>query len=378
MKRLIIAAVGVALVVGLLALGGAPVRAEPVASITLPDPSGTVQLYPGCNNISLTFPDGTASQTVVAAVTPTDVVEAMWRHDAALNRWDGYSPEYPEASDLVSVNFLDAVWICTAGAGGSGLPLPPPSHFSERVTLDGAPTTEAVANISLPPPGVTRDLYPGCNNIALTFPDGTASQTVVEAVTPTEVVEALWRYDAALNRWEGYSPEYPQASDLMSVNFLDAVCICTAGAGGPWLLLPPNRFLGDVTLDGSPAPPGTNVTATIGGSVCGQTTVKADWTYVLDVVSYQTVGCGTEGVTVGFTVAGHLAGSATWHSGYFTELDLAPGAVGGIAELPDVEPEAVATEPGSSGLSPLVLASVAAGVLAFAVLATLSVKRRIR
>ncbi len=85
----------------------------------------------------------------------------------------------------------------------------------------------------------------------------------------------------------------------------------------------PNRFLGHVTLDGSPAPAGTNVTGAIGGNVCGQTTVKADSTYVLDVVSSgQTAGCGTEGATVNFTVAGYPAGTSTWHSGSFTALDL--------------------------------------------------------
>jgi DMSO/TMAO reductase YedYZ molybdopterin-dependent catalytic subunit len=51
-------------------------------------------------------------------------------------------------------------------------------------------------------------------------------------------------------------------------------------------------------------------------------------------------------------------------AGLYDEADI-PGywgpPVGGIAELPDAEPEAVATEPGSSGLSPLVLAGVAAG-----------------
>jgi hypothetical protein len=88
---------------------------------------------------------------------------------------------------------------------------------------------------------------------------------------------------------------------------------------------PPNRFFGNVTLDGALAPAGTNVTATIGGNVCGQTTVLADSTYVLDVVSSnQTSGCGTDGASVSFKVGGNPAGSATWSSGKFTKQDL-PG-----------------------------------------------------
>jgi hypothetical protein len=101
---------------------------------------------------------------------------------------------------------------------------------------------------------------------------------------------------------------------------------------------PPNRFFGNATADGAPAPAGTNVTATIGGNVCGQTTVEADSTYVLDVVSSnQTAGCGTEGASVSFTVGGNPGGSATWSSGKFTELNLA-----GRAPPPTVAPPTVA------------------------------------
>jgi penicillin amidase len=100
----------------LLAGSGASVLAQPVASIALPPPRGTVQLYSGCNNIALSFPDGTDSQTVVNAVTPAGVVEAMWRHDAAQNRFEGVSPAAPQASDLLTVNQWDAVWLCVAAA----------------------------------------------------------------------------------------------------------------------------------------------------------------------------------------------------------------------------------------------------------------------
>jgi hypothetical protein len=101
---------------------------------------------------------------------------------------------------------------------------------------------------------------------------------------------------------------------------------------------PPNRFFGAVTQNGAAAPAGTNVSASIGGNVCGQTTVQADSTYVLDVVSSgQTAGCGTEGASVSFTVGGDPAGSATWSSGQFTSLDLA-GQVAPTVAPPTVAP----------------------------------------
>ena len=130
MKRLAVTVVGLALVVALLAARGSLVHAQPVASITLPDPGSTEQLYEGCNNISLTFPDGTGSETVPQAVTPSEAVQAMWRYNAAESRFVGFSPAAPQASDLVTVDFLDAVWLCVTGAAaapGGGSVAPPPA-----------------------------------------------------------------------------------------------------------------------------------------------------------------------------------------------------------------------------------------------------------
>ena len=87
---------------------------------------------------------------------------------------------------------------------------------------------------------------------------------------------------------------------------------------------PPNRFFGKATQGGAAAAAGTQVSAMVGTTVCGQTTVKADSSYVLDVVSSgQTAGCGTEGASVSFTVGGNPAGTGTWSSGKFTSMDLA-------------------------------------------------------
>ena len=119
------------------------------------------------------------------------------------------------------------------------------------------------------------------------------------------------------------------------VALLSSLMVASVSAQPP---TPPNRFFGNATADGAPAPAGTNVTATIGGNVCGQTTVKDDSTYVLDVVSSgQTAGCGTEGASVDFTVGGNPAGSGTWSSGQFTSMDLAGQAAQPTA-VPTVKP----------------------------------------
>jgi hypothetical protein len=116
--KLAVGFVAVAVMAALLAAHGSLVQAQPVATITLPSPGAAKQLYPGCNNISLTFANGTASETMVQAVTPAGAVETMWRHNAAESRFEGFSPAAPQASDLLTVNQWDAVWLCVAAAPG--------------------------------------------------------------------------------------------------------------------------------------------------------------------------------------------------------------------------------------------------------------------
>jgi hypothetical protein len=161
----------VAAVITLLGLHSWSAQAQPVASVALPAPGAAKQLYPGCNNISLTFPDGTASQTVVQAVTPAGAVESMWRHNAVQNRFEGFSPQYPQVSDLLTVNFLDAVWFCmTTGALPGGMP---PATATPTVMPPGGGQPPQP-----PPPGVTADVAP-----TDLYPDNQPQGTVWVRVT---------------------------------------------------------------------------------------------------------------------------------------------------------------------------------------------------
>jgi len=109
--------VAAALVLVAISVGGdSPIRAQPAATIMLPSPGGTVQLFPGCNAVSLTFAEGTSTGTVVQAVTPAGVVESVWHKNAAERKWEGYSPAFPKVGDFLTVSFLDAVWICIGAA----------------------------------------------------------------------------------------------------------------------------------------------------------------------------------------------------------------------------------------------------------------------
>jgi hypothetical protein len=126
MKRAAIRMAAALVLAGVLLAGhGSGASAQPTATITLPAPGAARQLYPGCNNIGLTFPEGTASTTVAQAVTPAGALQSMWRHDAAFNRFEGFSPAAPQASDLLTVGFLDAVWLCIGGAAPAAQAPPP-------------------------------------------------------------------------------------------------------------------------------------------------------------------------------------------------------------------------------------------------------------
>ncbi len=167
------AVVAVAVETVLLASRGPSAQAQPVASISLPAPGAVKQLYPNCNNITLTFPDGTPSQTVVQAVTPPDAVESLWRHSAALGRFEGFNPAFPGASDLPSVSFLDAVWLCMVEGPGVTAPPPPPPGATATATSPAQPPPP-------PPPsaGVTADLA-----VTDLFPDNLPQGNVRARIT---------------------------------------------------------------------------------------------------------------------------------------------------------------------------------------------------
>jgi inhibitor of cysteine peptidase len=85
----------------------------------------------------------------VEAVSPAGAVESMWRYDGSQNRFLGFSPAAPQASDLLTVNFLDAVWLCVSVPEASarvseedaGSTVELRVGDTMEVVLDGNPTT---------------------------------------------------------------------------------------------------------------------------------------------------------------------------------------------------------------------------------------------
>ncbi len=68
----------------------------------------------------------------------------------------------------------------------------------------------------------------GCNPVAGFFPRHAPIESVAGSVEPTGILEAVWQFGEGL--WLGYSPEFPDVSDLMEVRS-DVIFVCVAGPG---------------------------------------------------------------------------------------------------------------------------------------------------
>jgi hypothetical protein len=210
MRRLGIVAVAVALVAALLAAYGPSVGAPPVASIEL-----------------LPTPTATPAPATAATATPAPATAATATPAAATAATA--TPAPATAATATPAPATAATATPAPATAATATPAP-----ATAATATPAPATAApVATITLPAPGEAKELFAGCNFISLTFPDGTTSEEVVGTVTPPGAIDALWRQNAALDRFEGFSPAFPQASDLLTVSFLDPVWLCTPKTHGP-------------------------------------------------------------------------------------------------------------------------------------------------
>lgn len=89
--------------------------------------------------------------------------------------------------------------------------------------------------------------------------------------------------------------------------------------------LPPARFFGTLTIDGVPAPAGTEIKAFIRDAECGMAITTEEGRYVIDVktMAEDAPGCGADGERVRFVVAGREAAqTGEFQIGYFINLDL--------------------------------------------------------
>ena len=114
-------------------------------------------------------------------------------------------------------------------------------------------------------------------------------------------------------------------------------------AGATIAQAPPTRFYGTITINGAPAPAGTEVTAYVGDLLCGASlTAAADGFYFVDVAHDVTIpGCGVESIEVRFSANGIVADETGYfRQGIFVNLNLSvSGAPSPLALPPEPAPE---------------------------------------
>lgn len=110
--------------------GTIAVTAGQTTTVTIRNRSGgttgqteQIQLFTGCNNVTVTWPNGTATATVAQNIQPAGILIAIWRFDNAAQRFTGYSPIPNAPNDLVTVDRAQPVFICTNGGGSLTRPV---------------------------------------------------------------------------------------------------------------------------------------------------------------------------------------------------------------------------------------------------------------
>jgi len=119
----------------------------------------------------------------------------------------------------------------TINIGGVAAPTSTPSNTATPTTPTSTPSATGPGPTATPlPPGMEAvDLVAGCNPVASTYPDATAVQTIADNVGPAGIVDSLWEFE--MGTWLGYSPQFPEVSDLREKDFLDVVFVCVSGPG---------------------------------------------------------------------------------------------------------------------------------------------------
>jgi hypothetical protein len=163
------------------AIAGLAVLSGGSSSSVLAQQTETIELFMGCNNVSLTFATGTQTSVVAAAVTPSSAIRSIWRYNNASQTFQGFSPQFPAQSDLQTVNLFDPVFICMNMPGTFVRPLllpgqtPTPATTGTTTATATGTATVTVTTTSIPTVTVTATAAPSAT--ATAAPSVTASAT---------------------------------------------------------------------------------------------------------------------------------------------------------------------------------------------------------
>lgn len=149
----------------------------------------SVELFNGCNNVSLTWPSGTATSVVAASISPASSLNAIWRLNNVAQTFQGFAPQFPTQSDLTTVNRIDAVFVCMSGPGTLSRPVLAPGGGTATATTTGATATgspTATATAAAVQPQLVFVGSPVARGSALQLTvQASAGVSCVASVTPT-------------------------------------------------------------------------------------------------------------------------------------------------------------------------------------------------
>jgi parallel beta-helix repeat protein len=153
--------------------------------------------------------------------------------DAEYNDWHNYDTTGIEG---VICHDADIDPNCPAGTGPGVVDFDPfvatESPLATATPTPGTPTvtpTETPAATATPGGVETLALLAGCNPLAWTGSDNTPIADIDGAVSPSDILVALWSLEGGV--WLGYSPQFPDVSDLQEMDRLDVVFVCVSTGG---------------------------------------------------------------------------------------------------------------------------------------------------
>lgn len=170
----------------------------------------SVELFRGCNNVSLTWPNGTPTTMVSAAITPASNIISIWRFNNLQQTFQGFSPQFVQQSDLQTVNRIDAVFICMTGPGTMARPIltaggtttTAQSTATATATMAGLTQTRLLSASTTVPRGSTANISvqttPGaaCMGTA-TAPNGQSASLGQTTANASGVAVLYWQVPAA-------------------------------------------------------------------------------------------------------------------------------------------------------------------------------------
>lgn len=80
-----------------------------------PEGQAAVRLTGGCNRVTSTYGDSTPVETLAGAVFPPRILVSLWTPRSG--DWLGYSPSYPQASDMFQQGYGEALFVCVSAEG---------------------------------------------------------------------------------------------------------------------------------------------------------------------------------------------------------------------------------------------------------------------